>query len=383
MDDSLSQIPSSFHCSIFAHSKFSTVIVPRSISFAFVPFRSALDLVHSLHFTLNRDPSCGDHHPFASRLVGHRLTDKMTNEINITDRVSPDFQCCTHPNHVFSLISAVTRVFPGEIDNHSKHVFEDLISIFTPCLLSRTDDVEKLLKNQGINFVPVTTTIQLAFMESIGGIPVHGKKIYEHGHADGCEMSPYHEESNNMEPMDFKNNYLLWLPPESEDEKDDKEVVLFDDNEDEGVTGEWGYLRSSISFGSRECRSRDKLREDHRKAMKNVVEGQLLQVENLTKFDEDGQESWLDIITILSYEAATLLKPFMSRGRRMDPGGYVKEMENLKMVVVRIDAYHPNVLLVEKSVSRYAQEYLLSKDISLVLNIKKPLLERIAYCTGA
>ena len=52
------------------------------------------------------------------------------------------------------------------------------------------------------------------------------------------------------------------------------------------------------------------------------------------------------------------------------------------MAVTKIDAHHPNVLLVEKSVSRYAQEYLLAKDISLVLNIKRPLLERIARCTG-
>lgn len=53
------------------------------------------------------------------------------------------------------------------------------------------------------------------------------------------------------------------------------------------------------------------------------------------------------------------------------------------MAVAKIDAHHPDVLLVEKSVSRYAQEYLLNKDISLVLNIKRPLLERIARCTGA
>jgi len=53
------------------------------------------------------------------------------------------------------------------------------------------------------------------------------------------------------------------------------------------------------------------------------------------------------------------------------------------MAVTKIAAHHPNVLLVEKSVSRYAQEYLLAKDISLVLNIKRPLLERIARCTGA
>jgi hypothetical protein len=32
---------------------------------------------------------------------------------------------------------------------------------------------------------------------------------------------------------------------------------------------------------------------------------------------------------------------------------------------------------------RYAQELLLAKDISLVLNVKRPLLERLARCTGA
>ena len=53
------------------------------------------------------------------------------------------------------------------------------------------------------------------------------------------------------------------------------------------------------------------------------------------------------------------------------------------MAVAKIDAHHPDVLLVEKSVSRYAQEYLLAKNISLVLNIKRPLLDRIARCTGA
>ncbi|XP_027333448.1 1-phosphatidylinositol-3-phosphate 5-kinase FAB1A isoform X2 [Abrus precatorius] len=287
----------------------------------------------------------------------------------------------------------------------------------------------------------------------VGGIQTPGKEADGHDHTDECETCPYHEESNNAEPVDFENNGLLWLPPEPEDEEDDREAVLFEDDEDEGTTGEWGYLRSSNSFGSGECRSRDKSSEDHRKAMKNVVEGhfralvaQLLQVENLTICDENGKESWLDIITALSWEAATLLKPDMSRGGGMDPGGYVKvkciacghrsesmvikgvvckknvahrrmtskidkprflilggaleyqrvsnqlssvdtllqqEMDHLKMAVARIDAHHPNVLLVEKSVSRYAQEYLLAKDISLVLNIKKPLLERIARCTGA
>ena len=64
--------------------------------------------------------------------------------------------------------------------------------------------------------------------------------------------------------------------------------------------------------------------------MKNVVDGhcralvaQLLQVENLPIEDND-KDCWLEIITSLSWEATTLLKPDMSKGGGMDPGGYVK-----------------------------------------------------------
>lgn len=53
------------------------------------------------------------------------------------------------------------------------------------------------------------------------------------------------------------------------------------------------------------------------------------------------------------------------------------------MIISKIEALRPNVLLVEKTVASCAQEYLLAKEISLVLNVKKPLLERIARCTGA
>ncbi|CAI9783424.1 unnamed protein product [Fraxinus pennsylvanica] len=258
----------------------------------------------------------------------------------------------------------------------------------------------------------------------------------------------------DVEPVNYEDNGLLWHPPEPEDEEDEREPLLFDD--DDGVredsTGEWSYLRSS-SFGSGESRSRDRSNEEHRKAMKKIVEGhfralitQLLQVEDLPVTEDNIQKSWLDIITTLSWEAATSLKPDTRMGGGMDPGGYVKvkciacghrndsmvvkgvvckknvahrrmtskvdkarllllggaleyqrvanhlssfdtllqqEMDHLKMAVAKIDAHHPNVLLVEKSVSRYAQDYLLSKDISLVLNVKRPLLERIARCTGA
>ncbi|PON78285.1 Chaperonin Cpn60/TCP-1 family [Trema orientale] len=289
------------------------------------------------------------------------------------------------------------------------------------------------------------------------GILQLGKNEDEHDMADECEASSslYVADGNvDAEPVDFESNGLLWLPPEPEDEEDEKETGLFDDDDDDdgNATGEWGYLRSS-SFGIGESRNRDRSNEEHKKAMKNVVDGhfralvaQLLQVENLPVDEDDDKEGWLDIITSLSWEAATLLKPDMSKGGGMDPGGYVKvkciasghrfesmvvkgvvckknvahrrmttkvkrarvlilsgaleyqrvsthlssfdtllqqEMDHLKMAVAKIDAHHPDVLLVEKSVSRFAQEYLLAKDISLVLNIKKPLLDRIARCTGA
>ncbi|XP_055827740.1 1-phosphatidylinositol-3-phosphate 5-kinase FAB1B-like isoform X2 [Solanum dulcamara] len=267
-----------------------------------------------------------------------------------------------------------------------------------------------------------------------------------------ASSSLYAAQEANLEPVDFESSGILWLPPEPEDEEDEREGMLFDDDDDGDAAGEWGYLHASSSFGSGEYRGRDRSNEEQKKVVKNVVDGhfralvsQLMQVEKLVIGEEDDKESWLEIVTSLSWEAATLLKPDTSKGGGMDPGGYVKvkciasgrrsdsavvkgvvckknvahrrmtskiekarivilegaleyqrisnhlssfatllqqEMDHLKMAVAKIDAHNPDVLLVEKSVSRYAQEYLLEKDISLVLNIKKPVLERIARCTG-
>ena len=43
----------------------------------------------------------------------------------------------------------------------------------------------------------------------------------------------------------------------------------------------------------------------------------------------------------------------------------------------------PDVLLVEKSVARDAQDALLERNISLALNVKRANLDRLARCTGA
>ncbi|CAN4095164.1 unnamed protein product [Withania somnifera] len=281
------------------------------------------------------------------------------------------------------------------------------------------------------------------------------QQIVKLGISDECVVpsSLNVAEDINVEPVDFENNGVLWLPPEPEDEEDEKEALMYDDDDEGDAAGEWGCLRSSSSFGSGEYRSTDKSNEEQKKVLKNVVDGhfralvsQLMQVEGLAIDEEDVKDSWLEIITSLSWEAATLLKPDTSKGGGMDPGGYVKvkyiasgrrgdsvvvkgvvckknvahrrmtskiekprililggaleyqrvsnhlssfdtllqqEMDHLKMAIAKIDAHQPDVLLVEKSVSRYAQEYLLAKDITLVLNIKRTLLERIARCTGS
>ncbi|KAL0354424.1 UNVERIFIED_CONTAM: 1-phosphatidylinositol-3-phosphate 5-kinase FAB1B [Sesamum radiatum] len=102
-----------------------------------------------------------------------------------------------------------------------------------------------------------------------------------------------------------------------------REALLFDDDDDDDgmLLEKWKTFRSSSSFGSGESRSRDKSNEEHKRAMKNVVDGhfralvaQLLQVENLLAEDENDKEGWLEIITALSWEAATLLKPDTSKG---------------------------------------------------------------------
>ncbi|KAL0438009.1 UNVERIFIED_CONTAM: putative 1-phosphatidylinositol-3-phosphate 5-kinase FAB1D [Sesamum latifolium] len=59
-----------------------------------------------------------------------------------------------------------------------------------------------------------------------------------------------------------------------------------------------------------------------------------------------------------------------------------QEKDNLKSIVEMIDMYQPNVILVEKSVSRSIQESILAKGITLVFDMKLHRLERVARCIG-
>lgn len=191
------------------------------------------------------------------------------------------------------------------------------------------------------NFVPdvdnadTKSMASAAFHDSYdvqnGSEPQQVEKKEDHDTGDECASSLYAAEDVNIEPVDFENNGLLWLPPEPENEDDDREAGFYDDDDDGGTTGEWGHLRSSGSFGSGQGRGRERSVEEQKAATKNIVDGhfralvsQLLQVEDIPVSDDKILDSWLEIITALSWEAATLLKPDTSRGGGMDPGGYVK-----------------------------------------------------------
>nr|XP_010910903.1 1-phosphatidylinositol-3-phosphate 5-kinase FAB1A [Elaeis guineensis] len=174
-----------------------------------------------------------------------------------------------------------------------------------------------------------------------------------------------------------------------------------------------------------------------------ILASRLLASEGLNFSGREGGESWLDIVASLSWEAALLIKPDASEGRAMDPGSYVKvkciasgtrnqsqvikglvfkknaahkrmptkfrnprllllqgalghsavglssfdsmekEKNHLKSIIEMIETCQPNVVLVEKTVSRDIQESLLAKGITLVFDMKLPRLIRIARCTAS
>ncbi|KAE8778076.1 1-phosphatidylinositol-3-phosphate 5-kinase [Hordeum vulgare] len=160
--------------------------------------------------------------------------------------------------------------------------------------------------------------------------------------------------------------------------------------------------------------------------------------------EDDGGEGWLDIVTALSWEAALLIKPDGKAGNEMDPGSYIKvkrvatgtrrqcevinglvfrkyaahkhmptKCHNPKLLLLRgalgdsdvglssfdsmeqekdhlekaisqvMEKCGPDVILVEKTVSRDIQELLLNQGVTLVLDMKLDRLQRIARCSGS
>ncbi|EPS72335.1 hypothetical protein M569_02422, partial [Genlisea aurea] len=266
-----------------------------------------------------------------------------------------------------------------------------------------------------------------------------------------CVAAVSQQGSRNLTmPCNFEANGLIWFPPPPEDVNHEIENNLFthEDDDEAGDSGET-YLRSSadmdIVVPAKDLDSEGPLKSlilGHFRALVS----QLLQGQGMLTTKDSVSDSWVEVITSLSWQAAKYIRPDTSRGGSMDPCDYVKvktvasgrpsesklvkgivctknikhkrmmsqyknarmlvlggalefqrvnnqlasvqtllkqENDHVKSIVSKIEAHRPNVLLVEKSVSSCALEHLLAKEISLVLNIKRPLLEKIAKCSGA
>ena len=61
----------------------------------------------------------------------------------------------------------------------------------------------------------------------------------------------------------------------------------------------------------------------------------------------------------------------------------MQETEHLRAAVEELKRLKPDVLLVEKSVARDAQDALLDSGVSLALTMKRANLERLALCSGS
>ncbi|XP_074363263.1 putative 1-phosphatidylinositol-3-phosphate 5-kinase FAB1D isoform X1 [Apium graveolens] len=243
----------------------------------------------------------------------------------------------------------------------------------------------------------------------------------------------------------------IWLPPETDDHENDMECSVAnydDDDEDEGDDGtKWRRPSSLGSFGEKSFRSY-RYKEEKQKAMDYVINckfkalvSHLLTSAGVAPLGNDG-DNWVDIVTSLSWEAASFVKPDIGAGKAMDPDGYVKvkcvasgsrsnsqlvsmvfkkhaahkhmptnynkprllliqgaldlslrglssfesikqEKDTHKSIIERIAKCNPSIILVEKTVSRDIQESILAKGMTLVIDMKLHRLQRVSRCTGS
>ncbi|XP_038899624.1 putative 1-phosphatidylinositol-3-phosphate 5-kinase FAB1D [Benincasa hispida] len=244
----------------------------------------------------------------------------------------------------------------------------------------------------------------------------------------------------------------LWDPPEPEDPEDHMEGGMgYDDDDDDefGDSTEWS-TSSSFSRSVDEASVSYRFREEKQRAMQQVMNGKykafirhLLKFVGVAATSGEDSENWVDIVSSLSWEAATFLKPVVN-GKATDPEAHVKvkciatgtrnqsqfvkgmvfkkhaahkhmptHCKNPKLILIQgmlgeapisrlssfnsmdqendftnhviemIEGCTANVILVEKTAARVIQEAILKKGMTLVLDMKLHRLERIALCTGS
>lgn len=131
---------------------------------------------------------------------------------------------------------------------------------------------------------------------------------------------------------DDEFNAQVWEPPEAEDPEDDLEdsVACNDEDDDEFGDGRKWCKPSSFSCCRDEGNRSYTFKQEKQKAMEEVENGkfkvivsQLLKTASVANMLNDC-ESWVDIVSVLSWEAASFFKPDAVDGKGMDVDGYVK-----------------------------------------------------------
>uniref|UniRef100_A0A0E0LQD7 1-phosphatidylinositol-3-phosphate 5-kinase n=1 Tax=Oryza punctata TaxID=4537 RepID=A0A0E0LQD7_ORYPU len=282
-------------------------------------------------------------------------------------------------------------------------------------------------------------------------LSIDDRSVKSGDESDGAES--INGKSGNIDSTCAKND-SIWIPPEAADKDDEAEsvsgkIAYADDDDDYSDGIKWG--RSSFTAINEEQEASTNPRDERENAMLDAMNGQLkilvsrfLASAGISFSKGESGESWLDILTSLSWEAALLIKPDASEGKEMDPGSYIKvkclasgtrrQSEVIKGLVFKKNAAHkhmptschnprllllkgvlghsdvglssfnsmdqekdhleraiskmmeicsPNVILVEKTVSRDIQELLLKEGVTLIFDMKLNRLKRIARCTGS
>jgi 1-phosphatidylinositol-3-phosphate 5-kinase len=131
-------------------------------------------------------------------------------------------------------------------------------------------------------------------------------------------------------PVDFDAN--IWCPPLPEDEGDDAESGLFGFDDEDDEVEESSNLLALGCFNTNQTVGVGMVTEiAHKEGLRNAVLGhfralvaQLLNGEGISVGNDDGCITWLEIVSTLSWQAASYVRPNTKKGGSMDPTDYVK-----------------------------------------------------------
>ncbi|KAF2316762.1 hypothetical protein GH714_042103 [Hevea brasiliensis] len=160
----------------------------------------------------------------------------------------------------------------------------------------------------------------------------------------------------SQKPLDFESNGCIWLPPPPEDENEEAESNFFTYDDDDDDIGDSGALFLSSSSLSSMFPSKEKHNEDNKEPLRTVIQGHFRALHPC-----EGSSLYKNIKhkrMTTQYKNPRLLLlggalEYQSVVNQLASFNTLVQQENdhLKMIMSKIEALRPNVLLVEKSIS--------------------------------